>query len=83
MRTRKWAAPEATLALTVAFGGDPTPCREAYLASHLNEQQMGLGKFRELYGDDGCATNGPSRQEAGAELVALEWDEGFERKDLT
>ena len=86
MRTRKWVALGATLALmlafTVASGEDRTPCREAYLASHFTEQQMSFGEFRELYGDDVCATSGTIKHEAGAEQVTVERTAGFERREL-
>lgn len=89
MWSRGWVALGGTLAiilvLTVAFGEEPEPCREAYLASHLSEQQLSFGEFRELYSDGACATSGPRRQEAGADRVNPQdgrEDERFERKGL-
>jgi hypothetical protein len=43
------------LAASLVFGEQPTPCREAYLASGLTEAQMSVEEFRESYGDTICA----------------------------
>lgn len=45
------------LAAAVAFGGGHDPCREAYLASGLSQQQVTFDEFRGLSGDDVCAPN--------------------------
>jgi hypothetical protein len=59
MQARKWVALGATLAVmvigAVTFGGEPTRCEQAYLASGLTEQQMSLEEFGALYGDAFCA----------------------------
>jgi hypothetical protein len=63
MQARKWVALGATLAVmvigAVTFGGEPTRCEQAYLASGLTEQQMGFDEFRQLYGGDVCTKSGP------------------------
>jgi len=57
-KARKWtvlgAMVATMLATSLAFGGVPPPCWEAYLQSGLSQQQMGFEEFRELYGDT-CA----------------------------
>jgi hypothetical protein len=46
------------LAAAAAFGGDRDPCRTAYLASGLSQQQVTFEEFGEIYGDGLCAPPG-------------------------
>jgi hypothetical protein len=48
----------AMLVAAAAFGGDRDPCRTAYLASGLSQQQVTFEEFGEIYGDGLCAPPG-------------------------
>jgi hypothetical protein len=52
------AAVATMLTAALAFGEEPTRCREAYLASGFTQQQMGFEEFRELYSDSICTPGG-------------------------
>jgi hypothetical protein len=59
-RLRKWTALAVVLIGMLvsgsAFGQNPGPCQEAYLASGLTTQQLTFDDFRHSYADTLCAT---------------------------
>jgi hypothetical protein len=73
-KTRGWllaATVAAMLVAAVASGEGRDPCRTAYLASGLSQQQVTFEEFGELYGEGLCAPPDAVAQAEQGERRAL------------